>query len=153
MDKSMLKKIVRTVKFESDELDWLFGFAGGACAECGKSCCCADCGRCKGFFEDSDITKVDDRDNFFLFLKKTYGFRKHRGFLRKKGCALPRALRSKICLIHTCRSMDDMLREKNPVCKVGVGDNEIVTPWYRYLDLLCYSLKEKRKAIVEEVPQ
>ena len=79
------------------------------CKDC-KECCCRHCSVSTGFFYRSD----GDYDLFMYSNgKKLFGFNKEKGFLTETGCALPRYLRSRVCLGFVCFKFQEGLKERN----------------------------------------
>jgi hypothetical protein len=84
------------------------------CKDC-EQCCCRHCADERGYFY-----RCDEDYEFFMYSnfmysngKKLFGFNKEKGFLTETGCALPRYLRSRVCLGFVCFKFEEKLKERN----------------------------------------
>lgn len=84
---------------ETDKLDKLFSKANiESCANC-KECCCKSCAVNVGYFRiDNGLPGI----RILRTIMSVYKFDEKKGFLTDTGCALPRGIRSAVCLGHTC---------------------------------------------------
>ena len=102
MDEAYYQEIAPIVK----ELGSIFdSLCSKLCPGCAISCC-EPCVRENGYYKDGEI------DNF----KNKYGFNEKTGFLKQRGCAIPRLYRSTRCLYHIClRIQMAVIKEKGAV--------------------------------------
>ncbi len=102
-----VKEIEKAVAHVGDRLEKFFkDFNKKHCPKC-RCCCCNQCAGAVGYIS-GDLYRTPCLDKYKDFLKKTYGFSEKTGFLTpKKGCNLPRYLRSQTCLSHLCGKAED----------------------------------------------
>ncbi len=106
------EELIKEIKKVSKQIGLIFEDKIGDCANC-KDCCCRDCNKYIGHFQCYYGCYYDGegKDERFEELKRKYGFNKN-GFLGKRGCRLPRYLRSITCLGYNCLKLGLSQSEK-----------------------------------------
>lgn len=100
----MDKKEIKAIAEAEVELSEIFASLNTtSCPNC-KSCCCKGCADRVGYLFDRG-SGSRHFPTMIIRLMKECNFTWDKGFLGDAGCKLPRWLRSRTCLRHTCRAL------------------------------------------------